>query len=135
MLISIVETRWRLATTDFKMMSPDKRRKIVRAFIQLGRVLELVVPGEIPSAENEMAMLVRTFDRELFHIAATAEGDEELQLAAWLKNLASLPNGSTGRSEYTWIRASLSLSPRPRGSGVLEAAVYLPSRRLEVSEG
>lgn len=82
-----------------------------------------------------MAKLVQSFDRELLQIAATANGDAELQLAAWLKNLASLPNGGESRPEYAWIRSCLNQLPRPRGSYLLEAAVFLSKESLETSDG
>lgn len=93
--------------------------------------MELALPGEFPRAESEMAKLVGRFDRELLQIAATAESGAELQLAAWLGNLASLPSGSARRSEYAWIRCALNQVPRPRGSCVLEQSVSLSPGDLE----
>ena len=106
------------------MIPPTRREALVRKFIRLGRSLERALPGERPQAESEIAKLVNSSDRELLEIAATAAGDAELQMAAWLKDLASLPTGSTITREFPWIRVSLCLLPRPRGSFVLDAAAY-----------
>lgn len=104
---------------------------LVRQFIRLGRSLERALPGERPRAEREMARLVSTFERELLQIATTAVDDMELQLAAWLRDLASLPTGTTISREFPWIRASLRMLPRPRGSYVLEDPAYpLPDKPL-----
>jgi hypothetical protein len=102
---------------------------LVRKFIRLGRALEGVLPGEDPRAESEMGRLVSTFDRELLEISASAAGAPELQLAAWLRDLASLPAGSKITKDFSWIRVSLQLLPRPRGSFVLEPPTYpIPGR-------
>jgi hypothetical protein len=106
------------------MIPPSRRTIIVQKFIRIGRSLEQVLPGENPRAESEMASLVSKSDRDLLEIAATASDDVELQLANWLRDLASLPAGSTIRRELLWIRIRLNLLPRPRGSFVLDAPAY-----------
>lgn len=117
------------------MMTPERRELLVRKFLRLGRSLEGVLPGKEPRAESEMARLVSAFDRELLEIAATAAGNAELQLAAWLRDLASLPAGSTINKEFTWIKVSFQLLPRTRGNFVLSAPTYpIPGRPLTRNE-
>jgi hypothetical protein len=117
------------------MITPERRELLVRKFLRLGRSLEGALPGKEPRAESEMARLVSAFDRQLLEIAASATGDAELQLAAWLRDLASLPAGSTINKEFTWIRVSLQLLPRTRGSFVLDAPTYpIPGRPLTRNE-
>ena len=105
-------------------MTPARRELLVRKFVRLGRSLEGVLPGKEPRAESEMARLVSAYDRELLEIAASASGNAELQLAAWLRDLASLPVGSTITKEFSWIKVSLQRLPRPRGSFVLNAPTH-----------
>lgn len=106
------------------MITPARRALLVQKFIRIGQSLERVLPGENPRAESEMARLVSDSDRDLLEIASTAAGDVELQLAQWLRDLASLPAGSTFTRELSWIRIRMSLLPRPRGSFVLDAPAY-----------
>lgn len=106
------------------MIPHGRRESLVRKFIRLGRALEGALPGERPQAEARIGQLVGSYDRELLEIAATAAGDAELQLAAWLRDLASMPNGATIGKELSWIRVSMRLLPRPRGSFLLGRATY-----------
>lgn len=105
-------------------MPPATRERLVREFIRLALPLVGASPGKKLRAESEMARLISTFDRELLQIAATTAEDPEFQMAAWLRNLASLPAGSTISRETARIRISLGLLPRPRGSFVLEHPVF-----------